>query len=310
MRFMLYLLQILLSYGADRAGVFAVEEEYEKRGYLLEDFRLFHLKTAQEKCIAAHYHEFCKVLLLVSGSGSYFLEGQRYLLRAGDVVLVGSRRVHRPEFEGGQPYERIILYISPGFLQQYGAAGCDLLQVFSDPGGPVLRLEEEQRRRIFSVAAALERELAGEQFGKGILSGGLVLRLLVELGRCQRKGIAHQPEPVQPKNPRIREILQYLDSHLAEDMSIDDLAERFYLSKYHMMRLFREETGTSIHAYLTSRRLVQARAMMDEGMQATQACFRSGFRSYSSFIRSYEKLFGQTPTGRRGGSVRETEFLE
>ena len=287
-----------------------MEEQVEKRGYLRESFRLFHLREAQTASIPAHYHEFCKVLLLLSGTGRYFVEGQRYLLRPGDVVLVGSRRVHRPEFELGQPYERVILYIDPAFLQQYSTPDCDLAAGFSDPVGPVLRLEEKQQRRIFSIALALERELGQQQYGAGILSSGLVLRLLVELGRCRIQGRVQQPEPVQPQNRRIQEILAYLDANLTEDVSIDDLAERFYLSKYHMMRLFREETGTSIHAYLTSRRLVQARALMDGGLQATQACFLSGFRSYSAFIRGYEKLFGQTPTGRRGSSRKELEYFE
>ena len=287
-----------------------MEEQVEKRGYLLEDFRLFHLKEAQSGGIPAHYHEFCKVLLLLSGSGRYFVEGKCYQLRPGDVVLVGSRRVHRPDFEPGQPYERVILYISPAFLQRYSTPDCDLAAAFSDPVGPVLRPEEKQQRRIRSIAAALERELAGQAYGKVILSGTLVLRLLIELGRCRLQGSLQQPEPVQPGDRRIQEIAAYLDSHLTEDVSIDDLADRFFLSKYHMMRLFREETGTSIHAYLTARRLVQARAMMDSGLQATQACFLSGFRSYSAFIRSYEKLFGQTPTGRRGRSRGEMEYFE
>ena len=73
--------------------------DYEKRGYLLENFRLFHLRTEQAPGVETHYHEFCKVLLLESGRGSYMVEGQRYSLRPGDAVLIGSRTVHKPELE-------------------------------------------------------------------------------------------------------------------------------------------------------------------------------------------------------------------
>ena len=66
--------------------------EYEKRGYLLENFRLFHLRSEQHAAVDFHYHEFCKLLLLVSGRGSYVVDGQRYLLQPGDGVLIGSRR--------------------------------------------------------------------------------------------------------------------------------------------------------------------------------------------------------------------------
>ena len=105
-------------------------------------------------------------------------------------------------------------------------------------------------------------------------------------------------------------MLRYIDDHLSEDISIDELAERVYLSKFHMMRLFRAETGSSIHGYITQRRLLLARDMMAEGMSATESCFRSGFRSYSSFTRTYGRHFGTTPTGRARPDTRTGEALE
>ena len=65
-------------------------ESYEKRGYLLEDFRLFHLRGAQGVKAEYHYHEFCKLLLLISGSGGYSVEGQRYNLQPGDIVFFAN----------------------------------------------------------------------------------------------------------------------------------------------------------------------------------------------------------------------------
>ena len=82
-----------------------------------------------------HYHEFCKLLLLVSGRGGYVVDGQRYLLQTGDVVLIGSRSAHRPELEEDSAYERIIIYISPEFLQRASTEGCDLMELFSAKHG-------------------------------------------------------------------------------------------------------------------------------------------------------------------------------
>ena len=101
-----------------------------------------------------------------------------------------------------------------------------------------------------------------------------------------------------------------MDAHLAEDISIDALAEQVYLSKYHMMRLFRKETGITVHDYLTQRRLLLARDHIRAGLSATDACYRSGWRSYSSFTRAYAKQFGTTPTGRRDTSTRQEETYE
>lgn len=284
--------------------------EYEKRGYLLENFRLFHLQSSGGANVEYHYHEFCKLLLLISGRGGYVVDGQKYLLQPGDVVLIGSRSAHRPELEMDAPYERIIIYISPEFLQQSSCSGCDLLELFSGSKGHVLRLRERERKKVFALADTLEKELSGIEYGREILSNGVLLRLLVEIGRGQRQEGALNPNPVTPEDQRVVEWMQYLDRHLQEDLDMDALAERFFISKFHMMRLFHQQTGFTIHTYLMQRRLLAARQLMEKGMRATEACYRCGFRSYSSFTRAYNKHFGTTPTGRMGPSKVQREDLE
>lgn len=285
-----------------------INETYEKRGYLLEDFRLFHLRGAQGVKAEFHYHEFCKLLLLVSGSGGYNVEGQRYTLQSGDIVLVGSRAVHRPEFAPDAPYERIIVYIDPEFLRRSSTPDCDLVAIFSGKGGHVLRSAHKQR--LFALASLLEKDLSSQEYGRVILSTGTLLRLLVQIGQELCREGAPMPAPIQPQNERILQIMDFVHAHLAEDITIDQLAEQFYMSKFHMMRLFRSETGQSIYGYITHRRLIRARELISGGMAATQAAFRSGFGSYSAFTRAYKKQFGNTPTGRNPAIQASDETFE
>lgn len=285
-------------------------EDFVKRGYLLENFRLFHLRSEAVPDVDFHYHEFCKVLLLVSGKGSYVVEGKRYALRSGDAVLIGSRCVHRPEMELGTPYERIIIYISPEFLQRESTENCDLTECFSGRSGHILRMKEPARKKVFELASALEKELTKEEFGRDIASNAALLRLMVQLGREQRRDQTQMLSPEMPKNKRVLEIMTYLDAHLEEDVNVDDVAEQFFVSKYHMMRQFHKETGYTIYDYLSQRRLYRARDLISDGMRATDACYRCGFRSYSSFTRSYSKHFGSTPTGRVDSAHRREESFE
>ena len=281
---------------------------YKKRGYLLENFRLFHLRSAGGSQVDYHYHEFCKMLLLISGSGGYSIDGQRYLLQPGDIVLLGSRSIHRPELDTQSPYERIIIYISPEFLQRSSLGDCDLLSIFSGERGHVLRLQDS--RKLFRLAAALEEDLKQEDFGREVLSSAGLLRLLVETGRAMQRSETSGPSPVMPKSQRIQEILGYIDAHLAEDIDAEELARVFFVSKFHMMRQFRQETGTTVHLYITQKRLMRAKAYIDAGMRATEACYRCGFRSYSSFTRACAKHFGTTPTGRADARFPAEEEME
>ena len=283
--------------------------QHSKRGFLLENFRLFHLKSRGGTQVEYHYHEFCKILLLLQGSGGYYVDGQRYLLQSGDIVLLDAHSIHRPELDAEETYERIILYISPEYLQRQSSGDCNLRSVFSGEKGHVLRLPQERRQQIFRIAATLERDLAQEAFGREILSNAGLLRLLVEIGRNREGTETDLPSPVMPRNGRIVEILRYIDQHLAEDLDAEIIAKAFFISKYHMMRQFRQETGTTVHLYITQKRLVKARELMDGGMRATEACYRCGWRSYSSFTRAYNKHLGTTPTGRMdAGQAREADF--
>ena len=273
-----------------------MSHKYEKKGYLLEDFRLFHLKDKGETNVDYHYHEFYKLLFFISGSGEYVVEGKRYSLTPGDVVLIGKHFIHRPEFSPEVPCERIILYISPEFLEKTSSASCDLTECFSREYDHVLRPNEKIRQTFLSILTGIEQELASKRYGKEILTAGMLLRLMVEIARSIRHKEVQKPEPILPKSERMLEIVQYLDAHLTEDLSIELLAEKFYLSRYHLMRRFRDETGTTIHAYISDHRLMLARNYIDQGIPATEACFRCGFGSYSSFSRAYNKFFGTTPT--------------
>ena len=72
--------------------------------------------------------------------------------------------------------------------------------------------------------------------------------------------------------------------------------------------LFRAQTGQSIHEYISQQRLMLAQELIRQGVAATDAAFRCGFGSYSSFTRAYAKQFGTTPTGRRTAQRLEETF--
>ncbi len=287
-----------------------MNEIYEKKGYLLEDFRLFHLKDAQGAMMDYHYHEFCKIMFLVSGTGAYSVEGKRYALNSGDIVLVGNQCVHRPEFESGIPYERIIIYISPEFLERNSTLDGNLKECFIGENGHVFRPNELIREKIFEQLQLLEETFADEQYGRSILVNSILLRLLVEIVRGFRYGKGQMKEPLLPTSRRMKEIVAYLEQYLTDEVRIEDLAEKFYLSRFHLMRCFKEEMGITIHSYISNRRLLLARELILQGKTTTEACFSSGFQSYAAFARAYGKFFGETPTGRKNSIAAKEETFE
>ena len=271
--------------------------QYEQRGYLREDFRLFHLADSQRGEIAYHYHTFHKLIVLLAGQADYAIEGEHYRLQPGDLVLVGRGSIHRPELRDGAFYERMILYISPAFLDSFRQEDCQLDRCFCQAQedfryvyrtGPGDRLKE--------LLLQLEQAQREEGFGARLLSRAIFLQLMVELNRAtaSRRFI-----PAAAGDSKVVALLQYLNLHLTEPLTIDQLASRFYISKYHMMHRFKEETGYTIHNYISEKRLLLAQQLLGQGHSLTDACYACGYQDYSTFSRAYKKRFGQVPS-RRG----------
>ena len=274
-------------------------QQYAQRGYLHEDFRLFHLNGPMEEQLDWHYHTFHKLIFFLGGASGYGIEGRSYPLEPGDVILVPQGCVHRPEAEPGAPYERVIVYLSADYLSRAGSAECPLDNCFLLAKSRfqfVLR-PQHMRRALSQALSGLELAVTQPGFGQAMLSQAALAQLLILL--CRAMDDQPQAVPSLAADEKIAAIMQYLSQNPTQEISIDDLAARFYISKYHMMRRFRAETGYTIHAYLVSKRLVLAREQIASGMPVLQAAGACGFGDYSAFCRAYRRQFGQPPSSAR-----------
>lgn len=270
--------------------------QYQERGYLHEDFRLFHLADDNHGEFPYHYHTFHKVIMVLAGRAEYAVEGERYTLCSGDFVLVGRGCIHRPVMTEGDFYERVVFYISPEYLQKLTREGDDMEQCF--------RLAQERFRYVYRAGddgelhglfTALEEALQDRDFGGVLRARALCVQLLVAINRAVISGDGDEGRG----DNKVVAILHYLNSHLTEPLSIEELASRFYISKYHMMRRFREETGYTIHNYISEKRLLMAQQLLKRGAALSQAAEQCGYQDYSTFSRAYKKQFGHAPSERK-----------
>ena len=267
--------------------------QVEQRGYLNEEFRLFHLADdKRQEEIAYHYHTFHKVILLLAGRADYAVEGEHFHLQPGDFVLVGRGSIHRPEVAEGDFYERVILYISPEYLQKLGEE--DLGWCFSQAQQRFHYVYHSAGNdSIRKLLYELECAARDSGFGSGILRRGIFAQLMVALNRAVAEG---ESVNAAAGDTKVVAVLQYLNTHLTEELSIEELAARFYISKYHLMRRFRSETGYTIHNYITEKRLLLAQQMLKKRVPLWQAAESCGYQDYSTFSRAYKKQFGYAPS--------------
>ncbi len=275
-----------------------MEEGYVKQGYLYDDFRMFHILDHCEREQEFHYHDFYKLLIFISGNVSYNIEGKSYKLSPYDIVLVNKGDIHKPEYVTGEPYERVIFFISEEYLERHKGEDFSLANCFAEAkkaGSDVLRLPAMVNTGLMELVGKLEQNGAENRYAGRLYANALFMELLVLLNRacleetdCFSRNVLY--------NQKMIDIIRYINEHLKEELSIDSLAERFYISKYHMMRQFKEETGYTIHNYITEKRVQAANQLIQAGMGATKACYECGFKDYSTFSRAYKRRMDRNPS--------------
>ncbi len=271
--------------------------QYSKRGYLNSEFRIFHLKDSLSKEFEYHYHDFLKITIFIKGKVQYFVEGKTYDLQPYDIVLVDRNDIHRVNVDDSLPYERIIVYISPGFMEAYRTLEYDLSYCFAKAKkehSNVLRIHSLEKSSLFKITNRLERSFEDEDYASSLYRQILFLEFMIQLNRT---AIKNRLEFLDSGlyNAKVVDIMHYINGHLTEKLDITTLASHFYISKYYMMRQFKSETGYTIGNYITYRRLLLARELILNGLPITQACFSSGFSDYSTFSRAYKAEFFESP---------------
>ena len=270
------------------------ENGINRAGYLRESFHYFHLKDTAGQELDFHFHEFDKLVILLEGSVNYLVEEQSYALRPWTVLLVRHHTIHKAVIDRTEPYERIILYLDRHYFER-AFPGAGLMDCFDQADRRrrhLLTAGEDQLSELRAAIDAYERAAGDTRVGAQTMRETLIIQLLIHVNRLHEAA----PERLdQQGDPKVRQVLSYINEHFRESLSVEALAERFYMSPYHFMRLFKAQTGSTVHAYIRQKRLMNAARLIREGTSAAKAAADSGFGDYSAFHRAFKESFGVSP---------------
>ena len=163
----------------------------------------------------------------------------------------------------------------------------------------VVRLQAKSENALFDLAKQLRQSvlLKDTEMLGSLYQRTLLQQFLIFLNREMKKESVHFVDTSRC-NKKVVDIIQYINNHLTDEISIDSLSEKFYISKYHMMRQFKAETGYTVGSYMNQKRLLMARELLKQGEPVTKVYLDTGFNDYSTFIRAYKNLFGEIPSKR------------
>lgn len=240
-----------------------------------------------------HVHEQFEIYYFMAGDAHYLVEGSEYPLEPGCLLIMRPMETHRVKILGDKPYERYSLSFSPELLDTADPDRRLLAPFLQHPLGQSnlyrpAEFKGEQPLELFEgmcipVSDAGSRRLE------------ILIHLYPLLGAIRHAFLQKQADNEGTVPSRAEEIVGYINRHLFDELSLDFLAGRFFLSTSQLGRLFRQATGSSVWEYIMIKRLMAAHGKIKGGMPVTAACQECGFRDYSAFYRAYVKRFGRSP---------------
>ena len=271
-----------------------------RSGYLNSDFRLFHLKDKTKKEFDYHYHEFNKIIIFLSGNVTYIIEGRTYHLKPYDILLVNNHDIHKPIIDSNSTYERIVIWADTNFVKEHSDDNCNLEECFKyaiKNDINLIRLKPDLQNELISLLTKLEASINSQEFGSRILSNAYLIEFLVYINRLilGNNNIIEANECDSIYDNQINEILKYINANLNEPLTVDNIANRFYISRYYLMHRFKEQTGYTLHNYISQKRLILAKELLLNNESVMKVSEKCGFIDYSSFLRSFRKMYGTTP---------------
>lgn len=240
---------------------------------------------------AAHHHDFYEAFLIWSGSLHYRVEDRSYHMTNGDILLIPPGERHRGEMEQGT-CERVILWIDRDCFRRFPGFGFDPVSCF-EGGVCCLRFDDEVTMRIGELLERCMRERSSEELGSAVMADAAMLQAAILINRLQQKSV--RSERRSRSGSLVNSVLEYINSHFSEELTLDNLAGRFFISKYHLSREFGRIVGIPLHRYITQKRLVVAKQMLSEGLPSSAVYQHCGFGDYSNFYRAFRGEYGISP---------------
>ncbi len=244
-----------------------------------------------------HCHALYEMYFFISGSGTYYIEGSRIHLSPYTLILMRPAAYHYFHVTGDSAYERCALHFHADILPQEDRAF--LLETFSgrekNPADPVV-LSVQNNPELSGAFRRMDKAcLLPEDESRPMSQAILTEILILVMGLRRRPYPLEEPARLVTRT-LVSEIIAYLNSHLSEKLTLDRLASAFFVSKYHLCRTFKRATGATVLEYLTQKRVLQAKSLLEQGVAPSMAASQCGFGDYSTFYRAYRHLVGQTPS--------------
>lgn len=228
-----------------------------------------------------HTHNEYEIFMFLEGDSKYVIEDNTYPLKKDDIIIIRKNKMHRIFHNTSSIYHRIVLMISPEFFK---AKNCreyeDVFLDASNDKGSKIDAEAVHESGLFDAIERLKKY--SDNFKN--LYTPLCDAVITEILYIINKAVSFSAP--ERGNHHINKIISHINSSFTQKITLDELSEKFFISKYHLCRLFKQSTGLTVHDYIKNKRILLAEELISKGHSMTEAAALSGFSDYAAFYRA------------------------
>jgi AraC-like DNA-binding protein len=243
-----------------------------------------------------HLHDEYEIMLFLSGGLRYFIEKKSYDLVPGDILLMRPGEIHKPTFTTDDTYERIVCSVPGDVFSKLSTEKHTLDNCFTKrPHGEKNRLNstDDEKNELSALFEKLFLLGSIPQPWRPQLILATFIEIMVKINRISADETRSSPSYLQHR--KLKPILDYIDTNLENELSLDTLQKKFYITGSYLCQIFKQTTGSTLHEYIVYKRISRAKQLLLKGESASHASYKSGFSDYSNFVRAFRKVTGYSP---------------
>jgi AraC-like DNA-binding protein len=260
----------------------------------------FVYKDRRDNKPSLHTHHRYEVFYLHSGTCTYLIGSNIYILNPGDILLMNGMTLHCPKIELKEEYVRSVVHfehegIKP-FLQSLHSL--DVLRPFQEFNNYRLSFQAQNKLEVEKIldTMATHNQKDPVSYNRFRLNFIDLLYFIFEKYQDSIR-TRKDPEVTNHQEDHVQRIISFLEGNYAEDITMESLQDYMHMNKYYLSKLFKKTTGTTIFNYLYEHRIKKSKMMflIDKNIPVTEVCYQVGFKHLSHFSRLFKQHVGISP---------------
>ncbi len=287
-----------------------------------ESLYYFHGSTQNWAMQDFHFHNQYEIILFLNDGATLEVGSRSYHVNAGDLFLLNNKEYHRTSGAAGKPHNRYVLMFEPELLKHMSEAfEYDFAMFFENRPGNFnhkLHLTENNLAKVEKLLNKIEENInAGKEDRTKVKLKLSIMELLVTINEMYEFFMKEQESQENRKEApgdrksqemakiefkvpvlyreRIEQIKNYISTHVKDKMELEDIAKKFYISRYYLSHYFKKETGFTLVQYITNQKVAAAKSLLKKGYSVTEVAIHLSYNSDSHFISVFKKSCGITP---------------